>query len=210
MINIGIVDDHAVVRAGLREFLNGYEDLCVVGEAASGRGAIDLVRSVEMDVMVLDLMMKGQSGQDALAYIRTKAPEVAVLIFSGYPEEIYAAILMRQGASGYLQKDCAPDALVDAIRTVAKGRHFVTEAVTERLACLPVEAVDAPPHEQLSVREFQVFLKLARGQERHSICRELSLSTKTVSSYRTKLLRKMRLDSNAELAYYALTNGLLE
>lgn len=212
MINIGIVDDHAVIRAGLREFLTGYDDLHVVGEAANGREAIELVRRLgpALDVLVLDLMMPGHSGQDAMAQIRGHAPRLAVLILSGYPEELYATALLRQGASGYLGKDCAPEVMVDAIRTVALGRTYFTPAVAALWANRLAQESELLAHEQLTARELQVFLKLAKGRELHAISQEMSLSTKTISAYRTRLLRKMDLGSNGDLTYYALKNKLID
>ena len=163
MIRIGIVDDHAIVRSGLKQFFSEHVDLRVAGEAASGREAIDLVRTTELDVLVMDLSMPGQSGIDALAMIRAKAPDVGILILSGYPEEHYAMNLIRQGASGYLNKECDPSEIVEAIRTIALGKRYITPSVAELLAQQLGRKGDAAPHEQLSEREFQVFLKLATG-----------------------------------------------
>ncbi len=128
MIKIGIVDDHAIVRSGLRDFFSQHVDLRVVGEAASGREAIDLVRNHEIDVLVMDLSMPGQSGIDAIAMVRAKAPDTGILILSGYPEEHYAMSLIRQGASGYLNKECDPKEIVEAIRTISLGRRYITPA----------------------------------------------------------------------------------
>jgi DNA-binding NarL/FixJ family response regulator len=210
MIRIGIADDHAIVRSGLKQFFAEQVDLCVVGEAANGREAIDLVRSAEMDVLVMDLSMPGQSGIDALKMIRAKAPNVGVLILSGYPEEHYAVSLMRQGACGYLNKECEPEEIVEAIRTIALGKRFVTPAVAEMLAQQPDHDRAVPMHEQLSEREFQVFFKLAKGETTGQIASELSLSIKTVSTYRMRLLEKMGLHSNSDLTYYALKNELMD
>ncbi|WP_374668638.1 response regulator [Ramlibacter sp.] len=210
MIRVGIVDDHAIVRTGLRQFLGEQVDLRVVGEAASGREAIDLVRNTEMDVLVMDLSMPGQSGIDALGMIRAKAPDLAVLILSGYPEEHYAVNLIRQGARGYLNKECDPMEIVQAIRTVTLGRRYISPAVAELLAQQLGRLDAGAPHEQLSEREFQVFLKLARGETAGEIAKALSLSVKTVSTYRTRLLEKMNLSSNSDLTYYALKNRLID
>ena len=210
MIKVGIVDDHAVVRAGLRDFFSTHVDLRVVGEAASGREAIDLVRTTEIDVLLMDLSMPGQSGLDALSMIRAKAPDMGVLILSSYPEEHYAMNLIRQGASGYLNKECEPSEIVEAIRTIALGRRYLTPAVAELLAQQLNRKDDAPPHEQLSEREFQVFLKLAKGETAGDIAKALSLSVKTVSTYRTRLMEKMSLSSNSDLTYYALKNRLID
>jgi two-component system, NarL family, invasion response regulator UvrY len=210
MINIGIVDDHAIVRSGLRQFFSDYVDLRVVGEAANGREAIDLVRNTEMDVMLMDLSMPGQSGIDALAMIRAKAPDLGILILSGYPEEHYAMNLIRQGASGYLNKECDPAEIVSAIRTVALGKRHITPSVAELLALQLNRKDDVAPHEQLSEREFQVFLKLAQGESASNIAANLSLSVKTVSTYRTRVMEKLGLASNSDLTYYALKNKLID
>jgi len=209
MIKIGIVDDHAIVRTGLKDFFSQHVDLRVVGEAASGREAIDLVRSTEIDVLVMDLSMPGQSGIDAIAMVRAKAPDMGILILSGYPEEHYAMNLIRQGASGYLNKECEPMEIVDAIRTISLGRRYITPAVAELLARQLDQKNDAAPHEQLSEREFQVFLKLAAGETAGRIAEHLSLSVKTVSTYRSRLMEKMNLSSNSDLTYYALKNQLI-
>ena len=210
MIKIGIVDDHAVVRAGLRDFFSTHVDLRVVGEAASGREAIDLVRNTEIDVLLMDLSMPGQSGLDALSMIRAKAPDMGVLILSSYPEEHYAMNLIRQGASGYLNKECEPIEIVNAIRTVAMGRRYITPGVAELLARQLGRKDDAAPHEQLSEREFQVFLKLAKGESVGKIGDELSLSVKTISTYRTRLMEKLNLSSNSDLTYYAMKTQLID
>ena len=210
MIKVGIVDDHAIVRSGLRQFFGEHVDLRVVGEAGSGREAIDLVRTTEMDVLVLDLAMPGQSGIDALAMIRAKAPDLGILVLSGYPEEHYAVSLIRQGASGYLNKECDPADIVDGIRTVALGKRYITAPVAELLAQQLGRNDAGPVHEQLSDREFQVFLKLARGHTAGDIAEALSLSVRTVSTYRTRLMEKMGLKSNSDLTYYALKNKLID
>src|SRR5688572_3044233 len=157
MIRIAIVDDHALIRAGLREFFADRVDFSVVAEAANGREALDIVRKVEVDVIVLDISMPDQSGIDALAAIKARAPELPVLILSGFPAEHYATTLLRQGASGYLNKDCDPEELARAIRTVHRGRKYVSAAVAEQLAEDLTGAGDKPLHELLSQRELQVF-----------------------------------------------------
>ena len=210
MIKVGIVDDHAIVRAGLKQFFAEQVDLRVIGEAASGREAIDLVRNEPMDVLVMDLSMPGQSGMDALGMIRAKAPDVGVLILSGYPEEHYATNLIRQGASGFLNKECDPEEIVKAIRTIAMGKRYISASVAELLAQQLGKGDDLLPHEQLSEREFQVFLKLAKGETAGEIAKALSLSVKTVSTYRTRLMEKMGLSSNSDLTYYALKNKLID
>ncbi|ARU05537.1 DNA-binding response regulator [Comamonas serinivorans] len=210
MIKVGIVDDHAIVRSGLRQFFADHIDLRVVGEAASGREAIDLVRKEEIDVLIMDLSMPGQSGIDALAMLRAKAPDMGILVLSGYPEAHYAVQLIRQGASGYLNKDCEPLEIVDAVRTIALGKRYITPTVAELLAQQLGKKGSSAPHEELSEREFQVFLKLAKGETASQIADELSLSVKTVSTYRTRLMEKMGLSSNSDLTYYALKQQLID
>ena len=211
MIRIAIIDDHAIVRTGLRQFFSEQVDLTVVAEAANGREAVDIVRKGDVDVILMDLSMPDQSGVDALAAIRARAPDLPVLILSGFPEEHYATTLLRQGASGYLNKDCDPEEIVKAIRTVYRGRKYITAGVAELLADgLGGGTVDRPAHEQLSEREFQVFLRLAKGETIGHMADSMSLSVKTVSTYRTRVMEKMKLASNSDLTYYALKNGLIQ
>ena len=163
MIRVALVDDHAVVRAGLRQYLSEHVDLRVTAEASNGREALDIVRKELADVLLLDISMPDQSGVDALVAIKARAPNLPVLILSSFPEEHYATTLLRQGAAGYLGKDCDPEEIVKAIRTVALGRRYITSGIAERLAAGLAGGGDKPPHEQLSEREFQVFLRLAKG-----------------------------------------------
>ncbi len=210
MIRVAIVDDHAIVRTGLREYLGSQVDLRVTGEAANGREALDLVRAGDLDVVLMDLGMPDQSGVDALAAIRARAPELPVLILSGFPEAHYATTLLRQGAAGYLNKECDPEEIVSAIRTVAQGRRYITPAVAELLAEGLVGDGEQPLHARLSERELQVFLRLARGETVGQVADGMALSVKTVSTYRTRVMEKMKLASNSDLTYYALKNGLIQ
>ena len=210
MIRIAIVDDHAIVRAGLRQFLSEQVDLRVTGEASSGREALDLARAGEVDVMLMDLSLPDQSGVETLAAIKARKPELPVLILSGFPETHYATTLLRQGASGYLNKECDPEEIATAIRTVFRGRKYITPAVAELLAEGLGAPADPAPHESLSERELQVFLRLARGETVGHIADGMSLSVKTVSTYRSRVLEKLALNTNSELTYYALKNGLIE
>jgi two-component system, NarL family, invasion response regulator UvrY len=210
MIRVGIVDDHAVVRAGLKQFLGEQVDLRVTGEASDGAGALNLARGGELDVLVMDLAMPDQSGVDALASIKARFPELPILILSGYPETHYATTLLKQGASGYLNKECDPLEIVEAIRTVARGRRYITPAVAELLADQVTGDGDRPAHEALSERELQVFLHLAQGQTVGQLADSMCLSVKTVSTYRTRVLEKLKLKTNSDLTYYALKNGLIQ
>ena len=210
MIRVAIVDDHAIVRAGLRQYLAEQVDLRVTGEAANGREALNIVRQGDVDVLVMDLSMPDQSGVDALAAIKARAPELPVLILSGFPEEHYATTRLRQDAAGYLNKECDPAQIVDAIRTVHRGRKYITPGVAQLLAEGLTGAGDKAPHEMLSEREFQVFLRLAKGETIGNMAQSMSLSVKTVSTYRSRVMEKMSLSSNSDLTYYALKNGLIQ
>jgi two-component system invasion response regulator UvrY len=209
MIRMGIVDDHAIVRRGLREFLSTQVDMCVVGEAANGREAVDLIRREEIDVLIMDIYMPEQSGMDALSVIRAKAPHLGVLILSGLAEEQFATHLLRMGASGYLSKTCDLSDIVEAARTIALGRRYLTPSVAELLVRQFKRGADRPPHEQLSDRELQVFLKIAAGETNMRISNTLSLSSKTVTMYRSRVMEKMALGSNSDATYYAVKNRLL-
>lgn len=210
MIRVGIVDDHKIVRAGLKQFLSENVDLRVTGEASNGVEALELVRQGEMDVMLLDLSMPEQGGVDALKAIKARAPELPVLILSGFPETHYAITLLRQGASGYLNKECDPEEIVQAIRTVSMGRKYISQAVATLLAEGVAGGLERPAHELLSERELQVFLRLAKGETIGSMAEAMFLSVKTVSTYRTRVLEKLKLGSNSELTYYAMTHGLIQ
>ena len=209
MIKVGIVDDHSIVRSGLRQFLSEEVDLRVTGEARNGREALDLARGGEVDVLLLDISMPDQGGVDALAAIKARFPQLPVLILSGFPEAQYATALLRQGASGYLNKECDPSEIATAIRTVARGRRYVSAAVAELLAD-SLDGGQQAPHERLSERELQVFLRLAKGETVGAIAQSMFLSVKTVSTYRSRVLEKMNFKTNADITSYALRNGLMQ
>jgi two-component system invasion response regulator UvrY len=209
-VRVGIADDHPITRCALRCYLDEQDGIRVIAEAASGREAIDLVRTHAVDVLLLDLDMPGQSGIDALTMIKAKAEHVSVLVLSGYPEHQYAVPLIRSGASGYLNKSCEPAEIVVAIRRVADGSRYITSVVAELLASQVIAPTPGGLHEQLSARELQVFLKLAQGCSAGEVAAELSLSAKTVSTYRARLMRKLEARSNSDLTYYALKHRLLD
>lgn len=199
-----------MVRAGLRQFFADQPDFQVVAEAANGREALDIVRQGGVDVVVLDIGMPGQGGVDVLAGIKARAPGLPVLILSGFAEEHYATTLLRHGASGYLNKDCDPEDIVTAIRTVVRGRKYITASVAEQLADGLGAGGGQPLHQQLSERELQVFLRLAKGETVGHMALSMSLSVKTVSTYRTRVMETMHLASNSDLTYYALKHGLIQ
>lgn len=208
MIRVGIVDDHAILRTGLRGYFRDQADMRVAGEAATGREAINLVRTTHMDVLVMDISMPDQSGLDALAAIRAKAPDVAVLVFTMHSEEQYALPVLKQGAAGFLSKECDPPEILEAVRTLAQGRRYLTPNVAQLLGQALGRDLDAP-HEQLTDRELQVFLKLAEGATSHEVADSLFLSPKTVSSYRSRILDKLGMHTNADLTYYAVKHKLV-
>jgi DNA-binding NarL/FixJ family response regulator len=210
VIRILIADDHAVVRAGIRQFISGHDDLSVVGEAATGAEVLDYIRKQELDVVILDISMPGRSGVDTLRSLKRVRPKLPVLILSAFAENLYAVNLLRAGAAGYVCKDAAATQLVSAIRTVALGRKYVSPSVAQLLADgLSIKVQDQPVHSQLSQREFQVFCKLAKGEGVSQIAEDLFLSVKTVSTYRGRILDKMGLKTNADLTYYAIKNELI-
>jgi two-component system invasion response regulator UvrY len=211
IIKVAIVDDHAIVRSGLRQYLADHVDLRVVGEAGTATEALALVDTIDVDVLLLDLAMPGQNGTDAIPALRARAPGTGILVLSGYPAELYAAHLLRIGANGYLNKDCQPGEIVEAIRVVARGRSYLP-AHLARLApqAIQTRAGEGPAHSKLSEREFGVLLRLARGGTAGQIAQDMAVSVKTVSTYRARVFQKMGLGSNTDLTYYALKNGLIE
>lgn len=209
MIRVAIVDDHAVVRAGLKHLLSEEADITVVALAATGREAVEIARQDAVDVILLDISLPDQNGVDTLAAIKARAPTLPVLMLSGFPEQHYATTLIRQGAAGYLAKDCDPTDIAEAIRTVAGGRRYISRAVAQELADALLVSNNLPSHTQLSEREFQVFLHLAKGQTVAQIAQSICLSAKTISTYKARVMEKMCLESNSDLTYYALKNGLI-
>jgi DNA-binding NarL/FixJ family response regulator len=205
-----LCDDHPIVRAGMRRFLSEQSDMACVEDATCGREALELVRNDACDVMLLDISMPGQNGVDVLRAIRLRKPGLPVLILSSFPAQHYALQMLKHGASGYLSKDCEPAELLRAIRSVAQGRRFVSEAVGDLLAEGLGGHGDEPPHTQLSDRELQVFLRLAKGDSVTAIAEVLNLSFKTISTYRSRVLDKLSLRSNSDVTYYALKNGLIQ
>ena len=210
MIRILIADDHAIVRAGLKQFIADQVDMEVSAEAASGAEAIAAVRAGDFDVVLLDISMPDKNGIDTLKTLRHVKPELPVLMLSAYAEDQYAVNLLRAGASGYLNKEAASTQLVGAIRTVVQGRKYVSPSLAQILADGVSGDAEKPLHAELSQREFQIFCKLAAGAAVSKIADELNLSVKTVSTYRTRLMEKMNLSSNSDLTYYALKNKLID
>jgi len=210
MIRILIADDHRIVREGLKQILAETPDMMVVDEASNGQEVLGRVWENDYDVVLLDISMPGRSGLDILKQLKNERPKLAVLVLSMYSEEQYAIRALRAGASGYMTKESAPDELIEAIRKVSTGRKYISTTVAEKLA-VSLEANDErPAHESLSDREYQVMCMIASGKTIKTIADELSLSVKTVSTYRTRILEKMRMKNNAELTHYSIQNRLVE
>jgi two-component system, NarL family, invasion response regulator UvrY len=210
LTRILIADDHAVVRAGIRQFLEGESSIKEIGEAATGNETLDKLRSGKWDLVLLDIFMPDRSGLDILRHIRVGYPKVKVLVLSGLPEQQYAINVLRAGASGYLAKDSAPDELIKAVNNVMAGRRYVSASLAEILVAELDSDADKPLHTRLSTREFQIFCKIAGGRGVSDIANELSLSVKTVSTYRSRILEKMSFKTNADVTSYALRNGLIQ
>lgn len=208
MIRVVIADDHAVVRRGLRQILGETQDIQVEGEASNWAELQALNATLRWDVLVLDMNMPGGSGLELLKELRRDNPKAQVLILTVAPEEQYGVRAIRAGASGFLTKESAPERLIDAVRKLGKGGKYISEELGEALASAVAGDTAGPPHERLSDREMEVFMRLAAGRTVSQIGEELSLSVKTVSTHRTRILKKMELSSNAELMRYALDQGL--
>jgi DNA-binding NarL/FixJ family response regulator len=210
MIRILIADDHRIVREGLKQILAETPDMIVVDEASNGQEVLAKAWKNDYDVVLLDISMPGRSGLDILKQLKSERPKVSVLVLSMYSEEQYAMRALRAGASGYMTKESAPDELIEAIRKVSTGRKYISATVAEKLAVSLEASNERPAHESLSDREYQVMCMIASGKTIKTIADELSLSVKTVSTYRTRILEKMRMKNNAELTHYSIQNRLVE
>ncbi|MBY0575104.1 MAG: response regulator transcription factor [Gallionellaceae bacterium] len=210
MIKILIADDHAIVRSGLKQLLSGESDFTVAGEAANGLEALKQIREQPLDVVLMDMSMPGRSGIELIKQVKAEKPKLAILVLSMHKEEQYAVRALKAGALGYLTKESAPDQLVAAIRKVAGGGVFISSGVAERLALELGGNHDAAPHTLLSDREYQIFRMIVSGATISNIAGELSLSVKTVSTHKTRLLQKMKMTSSAELIHYAIRHQLVE
>ncbi|WP_459993129.1 response regulator [Methylosoma difficile] len=210
MIKILMADDHAIVRAGLKQILADVPDMKVCGEACSGDEVLKLIRTDTWDVLLLDIAMPGKNVLELIKLAKQQNPNQPILILSMYPEDQYAIRMLKSGADGYLTKESAPDQLVAAIRKVAKGGKYISATMAEKL----VEELSPEPklmlHTTLSDREYMVLVALAKGKRLTDIANEMSLSVKTISTFRTRLMAKMEMHSTAEIVYYALKNDLLD
>jgi len=210
VIKLLVVDDHAVVRAGIQHFLAEMPDMEVGGEAATAAEAMRLVRAQDWDIVVLDIGMPDRSGVDVLMQIKREKPQLPVLILSMHPENRYAVKILRSGASGYVQKEALATELVDAIRTISRGHKYISHTVAELLTMDLETNPEKPLHEKLSAREYEIFYRLSRGEGSTKIADELCLSVKTVSTYRARILQKMNMSNNADIIYYAIKEKLID
>ena len=210
MIRIVIADDHTIVREGLKQLLGAESDLEVVAEARDGHEALERLRALEFDVLLLDMSMPGRSGIELIKQAHAEKPRVRILVLSMHEEHQYAVRAIRAGASGYLTKESASAQLVAAIRKVAGGGAFISAEVAQQLALGAMPNATAQPHETLSDREFQVFRMIAEGRSVSDIAERLNLSVKTVSTHKSNILQKMNMSTPAELVRYAITHRLLE
>jgi two-component system invasion response regulator UvrY len=208
-MRILIADDHAIVRKGLIQILNEVPEVFNIEEASNGWEAIEKAKKTAYSAVLLDISMPGINGLDVLKQLKVENPNLPVLVLSMYPEEQYAVRILRAGASGYLTKESAPDELVKAVRQVARGKSYISPKVAEQLVLNLANGGEDLPHSRLSDREFQVLCMIASGHSIKQIATELSLSVKTVSTYRARILEKMGMTNNAEIISYAIKNELL-
>jgi len=205
-----LVDDHQLVRRGLAQIIQECPGMEVAGEAGDGQEAVDLARTVDFDVIVLDIALPGRGGLEVLPELKAARPNARVIVLTMYPEEQYAIRSLRDGASAYLTKGSAPEELIQAIQTVAAGKRYITPSVADKLATYVEDRSKRPPHEALSGRELQVLVRMGAGKEVKEVAGELNLSVKTVSTYRSRILTKMGMQTNAQLIRYAVQHHLVD
>ncbi|MGO9612754.1 MAG: response regulator [Dissulfurispiraceae bacterium] len=209
MIRILLADDHAIVRKGIKLMLAEVPDIVVADEASDGNEVLEKIEKNDFDVLVLDIAMPGKSGLEVLGELKARKPKPPVLVLSAYPEEQIAVRALKAGADGYLSKESAPDELITAIRRLAQGKKYISSSLAEKLALDLEEETTKPLHEKLSNREYQVMCLIASGRTVKEIGESLSLSIKTVSTYRIRIMEKTRLKNNAEIIHYAIQNKLI-
>jgi len=210
MIRILIADDHPLFREGLRHIIAGCPDFTVAGEASNGQEVLENVWNNEYDMVLLDIAMPGTPGLEVLKRLKIEKPKLPVLVVSMYPEEQYAVRVIKAGASGYLTKESASEELITAIRRISGGRKYITASIAERLADDVEPTAEKPLHDTLSDRELEVFRMIAAGKTTTQIAEELFLSVKTISTYRSRILEKMKMKPNAELIHYAIKHNMFD
>lgn len=210
MIRVLIADDHPVVGLGLKLILEKEADISVICLARTARETLECIRKTDFDVVLLDISLPDGNGLEVLGQLKCEYPEINVLVVSMYSEDLYAVRVLKEGASGYLTKDSAPEELVKAVRKVFSGGKYVSSSLAEKLALGLTDDFDGPPDKTLSNREFQVMCMIAHGKTIKAISNELYLSEKTISTYRARILKKMNMKTNAELITYSIKNNLIQ
>jgi len=208
-LSVLVADDHPLIRDSLRQLLASEPSIGLVGESRTGRETVSQLKDRHWDLLILDINLPDASGIDILTQTRSSHPDLPVLVLSGFPEKQYAINVLRAGAQGFINKDCAPEELLSAVQNVLRGRRYVSAHLAQQLLDHTQDDQTKPLHARLSEREFQIFRKLAGGQTVSEIANELRISIKTVSTYRSRVLEKMQFESNADLTGYALRNQLL-
>lgn len=210
MIKILLADDHKIVREGLKQIISEQSDMEVTGEASTGQEALDLMCRNDYDLILLDISMPGKNGIDILNEIKSDNHHTNILVLSMHSEEQYAVRVIKSGGSGYMTKDTAPEELINAIRKIYHGGKYISLTIAEKLAFDFDNSASKLPHERLSNREFQIMCLISSGKTVTEIAHELSISVKTVSTHRMRILNKTDLRTNAEMTYYSVKQGLLE
>jgi two-component system, NarL family, invasion response regulator UvrY len=210
MIKILIADDHPIVRKGMINIISDEPDMQVTCEAPSGSQVMEMVKSNEIDLVILDISMPGKSGLECLDMLKNIYPNLPVLMLSALSEEIYASKSLKAGASGFINKELAPEELISAIRKIIAGGHYISNALSERIALDFKGDLSKVPHMRLSSREFQILCLIGSGKSITEISKTLFLNVKTISTYRSRILQKMNLNNNAELIRYCLIEGIIQ
>jgi len=210
MIRVAVVDDHTIVREGLKKILSLESDFSVVGEAGSSQRALEVVETEHPDILLLDISLPDRSGLDIIHDLRRRFPQMGILVLTMHPEQMLAVRSLKAGASGYLNKDAAAEELVQAVRRIHAGGRYITQSVADHLLFSYQNPSSEQPHEHLSDREYEVMLLIARGRRNREIAAELNISARTVGTYRVRILEKMQMESTAEIIRYALDHDLLE
>ncbi|MBC8401941.1 MAG: response regulator transcription factor [Candidatus Marinimicrobia bacterium] len=210
MINVLLADDHTMFREGLKQILSDTSDIVVTDEAQNTGEVLNKVSEKQFDVVILDITMPGRTGLDIISELKSREPNLRVLILSMHPEEQYAVRAIKAGAAGYVTKNRAPKELISAIRKISTGKKYLSPAVAEQMAIELENDRRMEPHQKLSDREYQVLCMIASGKTVNKIAEELSLSISTISTNRGRILRKMKMENNAELTYYAVKHGLVD
>ena len=209
MIRLAICDDHKIVREGIRQIIQGFHDITLIqNDISTGEELLQVLRKIEVDVIILDVSLPGRSGLEVLKQVKILHPKTNVLILSMYPEDQFAIRMLKAGASGYLHKDSSPDVLIEAIRVISKGGEYLSPEITKLLFREMNNKHQELPHTSLSDREYEVFLAIGDGRPNNAIALQLSLSAKTISTYRSRVLKKMNLDNNSDMIKYILLHNL--